>query len=184
MSPVVSMPQFVIDEAVGLLDRLAFQINGALKTSGAECIHDLRVAIRRFTQLLVTLQPCFSRTASRKIHKYLKQTMSLAGNVRDYDIALEFLRKFDISEVAGLQEAFQSRREEAESALLGCLRGWSRQGLSARWRRELRIDSAARPRLSDAIEDTVSRRLPRMADRFFERGQRATRGSASAGEFQ
>ena len=54
------MQEYAVLQTAILLRRLAFQVNRAAKSGEAEAIHDLRVAIRRFSRALRALRS-FSR---------------------------------------------------------------------------------------------------------------------------
>src|SRR5678815_1939319 len=85
--------KFAYDQAYRRLGRLAFQINQTVRSRDAEAVHDLRVAIRRFSQVLRVFKPCFRGKEVRKIRRELKQIMVLAGEVRNCDIALQLMSK-------------------------------------------------------------------------------------------
>src|ERR1700686_5686988 len=57
----------------------------------ADTIHDLRVAIRRFTQTLRVFRDSFERTHVKKMRRPLRTLMYLCGDIRNCDIALEVL---------------------------------------------------------------------------------------------
>ena len=59
--------RFAKEQADRLLGRLAVQVARTIKSHSAAEVHDLRVAIRRFSNLLVLLKPCFSVKESRNI---------------------------------------------------------------------------------------------------------------------
>jgi len=89
---------------------LALQIRRTVKSPGADRVHDLRVAIRRYNQALALTQNR-NKTARRP----LKRTMELAGEVRDLDIALKLVRK--IKGAAAVLARLRERREVACAAL-------------------------------------------------------------------
>src|SRR5215471_7719822 len=74
-------------------DRVVFQSTRTIKSRDEETIHDLRVAIRRLIQGLAAFRPDFTSKKPRKIRKSLKHVLSLAGAVRDCDVALECIAK-------------------------------------------------------------------------------------------
>lgn len=74
------------DRAAELLEALIREARAAARSPSADAVHDLRVAIRRFTAALAMRK--MPRAERKEIRSGLKQVMQSAGNVRDYDIAL------------------------------------------------------------------------------------------------
>src|SRR5262245_20209839 len=74
-----------------LLRRLAYQVNRASKSTDAESVHDLRVAIRRLNRCLRTFSQFYPGRSWKKVRRRLKELMTVAGEVRDRDIAVELL---------------------------------------------------------------------------------------------
>jgi CHAD domain-containing protein len=144
-----------------------------------EAIHDLRVAIRRFTQSLAVFKPCFVRKQLKNIRRGLKPVMTLAGEVRDYDIALEYLSKHASPESTGLQTVFQARRRQAERALCSALKNWVTRKTSSKWRSVLQPVAGAEGYSVNAAAQSA---IPKLGKDFLKSGSRAAHSSASAGE--
>src|SRR5258708_38073494 len=53
--------------------------------------HDLRVAIRKFSQCLRTFRGLFDPQPVKKMRKRLRSLMDLCGAKRDYDVGLQVL---------------------------------------------------------------------------------------------
>ena len=85
------MREYAVLQTAILLRRLAFQVNRAAKSGEAEAIHDLRVAIRRFSRALRAFAQFFPGRSGKKVRSQLAQVMAAAASVRDLDIALELL---------------------------------------------------------------------------------------------
>jgi CHAD domain-containing protein len=85
------MREYVRVETAILLRRLAFQVGRIAKSSDAESIHDLRVAIRRFNRCLSLFSQFYPGRSSKKARRRLDGLMKAAGSVRDLDIAIELL---------------------------------------------------------------------------------------------
>ncbi len=160
------------------LDRLASQSNRTLRSPGVAEVHDLRVAIRRFTQVLLVFKPCFPAKEIKRVHRALKKTMALAGEARDLDIALGFLAKSRLKEAARLLADFQSRRKEAGRILTDKLQDWAKRRISSKWRRKL-LAASANPGAADlaTIEDATKETLPRLVKRFFALGNQTAGGA-------
>src|SRR5579862_66799 len=109
---------FAISRSVRLLERLAFHINDAAHSHTADSVHDLRVAVRRFTQSLSVGKSCFGPNESKRIRRRLKAVMKLAGDVRDCDIAIKLLARSKTDGASAVESKLRSRRAEAQKALL------------------------------------------------------------------
>src|SRR3984893_10812181 len=88
-----NIQNFAVEQSSKMLRQLAFEITRTLKSCDPETVHDLRVAIRRFNQMLRLLKPCFLGKEIRMIRRQLKTIMNSAGEVRNCDIALKLLAK-------------------------------------------------------------------------------------------
>lgn len=102
-----------------LFDRLTRQARLTAKTPDATQVHNLRVAIRRFSQAMTLLPKEIAGFAG--IHRKLKKTMTLAGAVRDADIAIKLVAKLKPAGAKGLQARLSRRRSESEKRLLDTL---------------------------------------------------------------
>jgi CHAD domain-containing protein len=178
---VATTGRFAKEQADRLLGRLAVQIARTIRSHGAAEVHDLRVAIRRFTRVLVVFKACFPRSEAGKIRQGLKKLMLRAGSVRDRDIALRLLAKRTPSASDPLARQFRTEREEAAKALAISLKRWVRRHSSAKWRSAL-ADGLAEDFRADPVEDTAQRILPRMAKEYFRCGKNATRDKAPVEE--
>jgi len=174
--------QFAGEHAGRLLRHLAFQINQTIKSCTPDSVHDVRVAIRRFTQALAVFKPCFPGKEIRKIRRRLKGVMKAAGQVRDCDVALKLLAKSQMTDNAQFQAKVRSRRKEAARLLVVELKSLSERQSSIKWRAAL---EAALARNGDnfggtAIDVTARRTLRRMMKDFFQHGNEAAGVKASA----
>jgi len=162
---------------------LAFQINQTVKSRGVEAIHDLRVATRRFSQVLRVFKPCFRGKESRKIRRELKQIMELAGEVRNCDIALKLVSKVQ-RDNTGFRPKLENLRRENERALIGFLRHWIDRKSSLKWRGAVTTAGAANGEAlaKVPIAKTAQRMLPHVAQQFFERGNESAKTEVSPGE--
>jgi triphosphatase len=167
--------KFAYEQANRRLGRLAFQINQTVRSRNAESVHDLRVAIRRFAQVLRVFKPCFHGKEVRKIRRELKQMMDLAGEVRNCDIAFKLMSKPQRSDAAGLRPKLEGLRRESERVLVPFLKRWADRQSSLKWRGALANAATADGDSSSKapIARTAQRILPRMAQEFFERGNEA-----------
>src|SRR5271163_4876676 len=87
------MHDYAIEQMNRLLTTLAYQVHRAAKKPGPEEIHDLRVSVRRFSQGLLLFADFFPRWEVKKIRRVLKRVMRITSEIRDRDVALDFLRE-------------------------------------------------------------------------------------------
>jgi CHAD domain-containing protein len=143
--------------------RLGVQINRALESCDPSAVHQVRVAIRRFTQAVAAWKPCFPAKDLRKTRRRLKKILSAAGEVRNCDVAHKFLLRWNIAHRARLQSKLEARRQEAARVLLARLKRWTNPNLVAQ---------AATPEMAqDALD--------RLAQDFLEHGNDAASPDAS-----
>jgi CHAD domain-containing protein len=138
MSGSLGIREYAIEQTNRLLTRLAFQIHRAAKAPGPDEIHDLRVTIRRFSQGLQLFSDFFPKWEVKKIEKLLKRMMRLTSEIRDRDIALEYLAKRQ--EIQHCQRLEQERRHYGRQ-FAELVRRWSGRDFSAKWRNSLSLRS-------------------------------------------
>src|ERR1017187_1665423 len=169
---------FAVAQATRLLAGLGFQINGAGHSTHAGAIHDLRVAIRRFSQVLSACKSCFPSRSVRKMRRRLKLIMRLAGEVRDTDVALQLTAA---SGASSLEAKLRARRKTAAKSLLASLKPFAARKSVSKWRSALERGIPPRELGQSKAEAFAHRELPRLAARFFREGARAAAPQASAG---
>jgi CHAD domain-containing protein len=132
-----------------------------------ESIHDLRVAIRRFTQVLRVFDGVFDH--SRKMRRRLRTLMDLCGDARNCDIALEVLSSAGVPVDHGLVRRLRQRRARAGRELARHIEDWHVRSLIRRWLGWL-----------TATEDQprTAKMLPRLAREFSRAGAAAARAGA------
>ena len=181
MALTIETRKFAGQNATRLLGRLAFQMNATMKAPDSGSVHDLRVSIRRFTQTLGVFKSCFPGKETRKIRRRTKKLMTLAGAVRNYDIALKLVSQSRIEEAASLKPKLESQRKESARVLIGALKRRIERKSSLKWRTALEAalagGNSADSRI--AVETTARRILPRMAADFVERGNTASQAKTS-----
>ncbi len=168
---------FAADQVAKLLRRLAYQVGRTAKSPHENDVHDLRVAIRRFTQALAAFDSCVPAKEAKKIRRRLKKIMALAGDVRDCDMALALLSKSKVAPVA-LLSSFRKRRKEAERDLTVALKGWMECHSYSEWRTALENTGRGGARY-DPIEVTATHNLQPMLREFLSRGKQAIRPKAA-----
>jgi CHAD domain-containing protein len=148
-----------------LLERLAYQVNHTLHTPAADSVHDLRIAIRRFSQWLVLAKPAYPAKDVKKIRRRLKELMELTNAPRDCDVALKLLAKSELTSAAALEQPIRDRRKEELRKLTPALRRWAARKTSSKWRAALTPGGA-----------TNADRLPQLFKRVLKHGARAQSG--------
>jgi CHAD domain-containing protein len=172
---------FCTAQASRLLDRLAFAICGAARSHSPEAVHDLRVAVRRFTQAVALGKPCLASHDVRKMRRRLKPMMRLAGEVRDCDVALKLLARSRSKDSGAVEARLRSRRAGAGQALVAALHQWTSRNSLPKWHRAL-VEGAAPAAPGLTAEGVARRKLPRVAQAFFREGDRAATRVASANQ--
>lgn len=138
-NPPVSMRVFARQQTRTLLRRLANQVNRASQPGDPEAIHDLRVAIRRFSRSLRVFSQFLPGGKSRRVRRQLRDVMDLAAAVRDRDIALELLLDARIPARSPLAASLRRERQAAEQKLIAAARRLGQRDFSRKWRVWLRL---------------------------------------------
>lgn len=136
MSAATGIRAYAIEQLSHSLNTLAFQIHRAAKLPGPGEIHDVRVSIRRFSQALLLFTDFFPKGETRKIRRKLKLMMRLTSQIRNRDIALEFLARL---KQTGHRRRLASERLAYEREFREMIRRWNTRDFSARWRSGLSL---------------------------------------------
>jgi CHAD domain-containing protein len=150
------------------LEHLATQIDRAAKSCDAGAVHDVRVAIRRYTQALAICRNYFRSPETRKIRRRLQKIMKSAGEVRDYDVALKLSTKFIGTHATHLRAKLRTRRKAEAARLLPQLRRFKHRRISLQWR--LRDGDSA----EETVPQLARRTLHRKAKDFLKRGNQVS----------
>jgi CHAD domain-containing protein len=134
-----AMEAYAREQVGHLLDRLAYQVNRAARQGDEETIHDLRVAIRRFTQSLRIFQQFLPRGATRKVRRKLRSLMQIAAEVRNRDIAVQLLVAAGVTARSGMISSLRAERDEQQRALVSAIKAWNRRSFSRKWRDRLEL---------------------------------------------
>jgi CHAD domain-containing protein len=126
-------------QAAVLLRRLAFQVDRAAKLGHADAIHDLRVAMRRFSRCLRAFAQFFPDRALKKVRREIAGLMDAAGTVRDCDMTLALLAEAGIHGPAGIVARLKMERRRASRDLSREIRRWQNGDFSRKWRTRLEL---------------------------------------------
>jgi len=137
--PPLTIRAYALQQTRTLLRRLAFQVSRAARPGDPDAVHDLRVAIRRFTRALRVFQQFLPHGKARKVRHELQDIMDLAAAVRDRDIASELLQEARVPAGSPLVATLRRERKEAETRLRVAVRRLARVGFSQKWRLGLRL---------------------------------------------
>jgi len=119
-----------------LLTNLAFQVHRAGKLPGPEEIHDVRVSIRRFAQGLILYAAFFPEWEIKKVRKRLRRMMNLTSEIRNRDIALEFL---DAHKEVKHRRGLVRDRLAFQRQFGHMVTRWTGRDFSAKWRNSLSL---------------------------------------------
>jgi CHAD domain-containing protein len=133
------MRDFVRLQTSILLRRFAFQVNRAAKSADKDCIHDLRVSIRRLSRCLRTFSEFYPNGAWKRMRKQMNVLMASAGEVRDRDICLELLAEAGIPGDAPIANDLAAERRKAADDLARELKRWKAKDFSQKWRARLEL---------------------------------------------
>ncbi len=136
MKAGATINDYAIEQMNRLLTTLAFQIHRAAKKPGPDEIHDLRVSIRRFTQGLLLFTEFFPKWEVKKIKRMLKRMMQLTSEIRNRDIAIEYLAEL---KAATHERRLERERMQYQRRFAEMVRRWSARDFSAKWRNRLSL---------------------------------------------
>jgi CHAD domain-containing protein len=135
--PHQKLPKFAAHVAAARLDRLGYEIGRASKTSDADTVHDLRVAIRRFQSCLKLFRDCFPKAEAKKIRKRLRAIMNLTAAVRDCDIAIGLGLRAELAAESPLLASWRDERNQAAQRLISTLKRATKGNFSDKLRSRL-----------------------------------------------
>lgn len=130
-------------------------------------IHDLRVAIRRFKQVLRVYAAYFDRT--RKMRRALRGLMDLCGEARNCNVAVEVLEAAGVSLENSLKRDLRKCRREATRELAHELKHWHVHSDMRRWSQWLTAKSQEQP---------AAPPLPQLSKDFLKAGAAAAKAEA------
>jgi len=132
----VGIEDYAVDQLERLLKVLTARIAKAAGQPGADEIHDLRVSIRRLSQGVELFGGLFPAWDAQEILKTLKGMMRLTSEVRNRDIALDFLEK---SKRRGHRLRLRRERSAYQRQFSAVVRQWRESDFTNQWRRGLPV---------------------------------------------
>jgi CHAD domain-containing protein len=170
--------RFAVGQARAHLRRLALRIGRAIESCDADAVHDVRVAIRRFTGAIALCQPYVRSADLRKNRRRLKKIMTVAGELRNCDVALKLIAKMRIPKTRTLSTRLEKRRKQLALPLMSELKKWRRKTLP--WRAALRAAETASA--EESIQQVARRLVADGTKDFLEQGKQASSPEAPAEE--
>lgn len=102
-----------------------------------DAVHDLRVSIRRLSAALGCFERLFDKKDLRVFNGRIERVFKAAGDVRDYDIALELAAEAGIEPGSLLVKSLSKKRRRHALIWQQELRRGSIRKFSMRWRGRL-----------------------------------------------
>lgn len=169
------MRRFVRAQTLARLKKLGPALTRAARKPGdPESVHELRVAIRRFTECLRTFDGCFEGVKIKKIRRQLRRLMDHCGEARNFDIALDLIKEAGCASDHLVAE-LDSKRRRAEKQLAPRLKRWRKRDFVQRWKAGLRTTRVS-PGVWDwkqTPESNCRRVLPELVAELFRAGDDA-----------
>lgn len=151
-----SLAAFAEARAAERLKTLTANLRQAAKHPGkAEPIHDLRVSIRRFTQVLRVFRDLWDPGHYRKMRRRLRKLMDLCGAARNCDIGIEILDTAGEPASGDLDTYLRKRRSHAEQDLSDQLTRWESRATTRPWRDWLAAPAGKRQSLASRARRTL-----------------------------
>ena len=138
MTNPAPLRDFILDQARQRLDRLALEAARSVDSQDEDAIHDLRVAMRRFSQSLILFPDLFPPKAAGKINRRIKKKMmERTAEVRNRDIAMAHL--VGSGDKGVLRRLGRERAGLVREFHRAMLR-WQTKDFAALWRTDLRLE--------------------------------------------
>lgn len=137
----LSLDAFAADRLVFQLGRVAEEWTKCAHSADPSSIHDLRVALRRFSEILRLFKQRFPKDTRSQVRSEIRQIMKLAGNARDIDITRESFALADAPLAPNLSLFLENERAIAEAALCAALAVGLSTAFRRRWTEALALNS-------------------------------------------
>jgi CHAD domain-containing protein len=125
--------EYAARNIAALITKVSEESSKAAQDASEDCIHDLRVSIRRLAETLRVFEDVLPDDSAAAVRKDLRVAMRLAGAIRNHDIALDLARKAKVEVGA----SFHEERAAAVRGLCEVLSKWNGDGVFDVWRAEL-----------------------------------------------
>ena len=133
-APGVSMREFAVAQTAELMQTTVDALIVAAQAPSADAVHKMRVSIRRLQQALRLFSQYLKKRGVARLRKQLKEIMTAAGELRNFDIAIALVRRLG-TPLAVLGERRVAARQTLSDVLLRIVQPDLRQ----RWATQLGI---------------------------------------------
>jgi CHAD domain-containing protein len=171
-----------------LLDSIESNLAGAIEAPDSECLHDLRVAVRRSRAVQREFKQVFPAAALKHFRGELRWLQTITGPARDLDVyvlGFDDMRALvparardDLSPLLALLDA---RRLQARNQMATDLRSQRAAAVFAGWRSLLmgleQLPADDRPRGARPIGETAGKRIRKVYKRMVRMGRTIGRSS-------
>ena len=166
---------------LSLLETICTNETGLIEQIDTEFLHEFRIAVRRIRSLLGQVKNVIPHNKLEEFENDLSWLSTLTGSARDYDIMLlEFpeyqamLVKYDFSNIAGLCNYLQYKRDDAYNTLIKALQSKRYADLKQRFRAILETDD---PTLWEGgtqlkVGEFASKRIHKVYKRVISEGRK------------
>jgi CHAD domain-containing protein len=124
-----------------LLDVVGSELERCAAEPGVDPVHDLRVAIRRFSQALRIFSSLYPARVVKKTRKRLSVVLDAAAAVRDLDVGIERLKEEGLAEDSAVIASMHEERRLKAYKLLGEIYLLRAEGPLNGWRTKLRLNA-------------------------------------------
>lgn len=138
-----TLGRFAREQLALRLSRVEEQWLRCSQSSSASDIHDVRVAMRRFSEPLRAFKRIFPRQARKQVAAELRQIMKLAGRTRDVDIVRNCFLHADLPLSPALSLFLSNERAVAEAGLRAAISVGLATHFAARWQQTLVLSEQA-----------------------------------------
>lgn len=176
LRPNLSTAEACRRQLLALLEVMEARRPGVLEDLDPEFLHDFRVALRRTRSLLRELHPAFDAALLQPHLDEFRWLGQLTGPVRDLDVHLLHLPRFEAALPADLAAALaplrthlQQQRQRARQRLRRGLRAPRYARLITNWREALTADPLFTERARRPIGTEITSKTRRAIDRVLKR---------------
>jgi CHAD domain-containing protein len=136
MNDAPTMEAFAFRKIQELIDNSVFALHDAGRLNDTESVHRMRVAIRRLQQAIRLFRQYLNESGVKRVRKQLKRSLRAAGELRNYDIAIQLVQKHghNVSEL-------KTGRTACKRAFRTTLRQLTSKDIAVKWRDELGLTS-------------------------------------------
>ncbi len=149
------------------LEKLDEQLEDGHQKADEDAVHDLRVAIRRFSQVLLVFHRLLPAPKVDDVRKKLKRVMKAAGGLRNLDVVLQVIGE---TTPGKLRKALEARRSKALAKLDRRIARAVKDNWLREWRKSLKFRHSTRD-----VRTYAADVIGPAEKQFLERGDKSAR---------